>query len=344
MPLPLMSVLHNNMINPNSPEPGQTFRLLVVDDVHPVLFDRLREIPQLECRYRPAASVPEILAELRECEGLLLRGKLSLDAALLSGFPRLRLIVRAGAGVDNIDQTAACERGITLVHAGEGNRLAVAEHVVGMLLGLFNRLPQSNAEVRRGIWDREGNRGRQLCGLTVGMVGYGNNGSDTAALLSGLGCRVLARDMYRMGFFGPSIQECCLEELQRNADVVSLHVPLTPETHGWVDATFIRACAKQPVLVNAARGEIMVLADAVAALESGALWGACLDVLPLEDPRNWDSPLMNRLFSHPNVLLSPHTAGWTHESYVSIAEVLSSKIIAFLKSYFTGIPDAQARD
>jgi len=280
--------------------------------------------------YRPDLSAPEVLNQLVECHGLLMRNKIRLDADLLSGLPRLRLVARAGAGLDNIDQDAAHARGITLIHAGEGNRLAVAEHVVGMLLGLFNRIPQSDAQVRSGVWDRMGNRGRQLSGLTVGIIGYGNNGSATAALLSGLGCRVLAYDKYVHGFSDRGVFECSLEVLQQQADILSLHVPLSPETRGWVDAAFLKSCSRQPVLVNAARGEIVVLEDVVAALESGMLWGACFDVLPVEDPRNWNSTLMGNLFAHPNVVVSPHTAGWSVESYQAISEILAAKISDFL--------------
>jgi len=311
-------------------EPSFCFRLLVVDDVHPVLFDLLGSIQGLECVYQPDLPAADVRDVLQNFDGILLRSKIKLDAILLSGLPRLKLIARAGAGLDNIDQSVALARGITLLHAGEGNRLAVAEHVVGMLLGLFNRLPQSDAQVRLGIWNRVGNRGRQLRGLTVGIIGYGNNGSATAALLSLLGCRVLAYDKYVSGFSGSGVIECELEMLLQQADVVSLHIPLNSETRGWVDASLLKRCLKNPVLVNAARGEIVVLGDVVVALESGQIWGACLDVLPVENPQKWDASLMSRLFALPNVVLSPHTAGWSAESYRAISEVLAEKLAAFL--------------
>jgi D-3-phosphoglycerate dehydrogenase len=316
----------------NSSTKNDGFRLLVVDDVHPVLFDNLRQIPKLECVYRPDLSPSEVFNQLFAFDGLLLRSKIRLDAECLQGLPRLKLIARAGAGLDNIKQSAAMAQGITLLHAGEGNRTAVAEHVVGMLLGLLNRIPQSDAQVRTGLWDRVGNRGRQLRGMTAGIIGYGNNGSATAALLAHLGCRVLAYDKYVHGFSTPEISACALEPLCQQADIISLHVPLTSETRAWIDADFLQHCLRKPILVNASRGEVVVLADAVSALESGQLGGACLDVLPVEDPLKWDQSLMNRLFALPNVVLSPHTAGWSIESYQAISEVLSNKISEFLRN------------
>jgi D-3-phosphoglycerate dehydrogenase len=310
----------------NFHEQSICFRFLVVDDVHPVLFDLLRPIQGLEWVYLPDLPAEEVRDVLGNFDGILMRSKIKMDAGLLLGLPRLKMIARAGAGLDNIDQSVALARGITLMHAGEGNRLAVAEHVVGMLLGLFNCIPQSDAQVRLGIWDREGNRGRQLRGSTVGIIGYGNNGSATAALLSHLGCRVLAYDKYVRGFSGSGILECDLDMLLHEADVVSLHIPLNAETWGWVDSSFLMRCLRKPVLVNAARGEIVVLEDVVAALESGHIWGACLDVLPVEDPQKWDSSLMSRLFARPNVVLTPHTAGWSAESYRAISEVLAEKL------------------
>ncbi len=321
------------MNSPNNSKRFASFRLLVVDDVHPVLFDRLSHIPDLECVYRPNFSATEVYAHLFDFDGLLLRSKIILDAPCLSALPRLKLIARAGAGLDNIDQSAALAQGITLLHAGEGNRIAVAEHVVGMLLGLLNRIPQSDAQVRSGIWDREGNRGRQMRGLTAGIVGFGNNGSATAALLGHLGCRVLAYDKYVHGFSSEGIHECALEHLLQQADIVSLHIPLSTETRSWVDHAFLHHCLKQPILVNASRGDIVVLEDAVAALESGRLRGACLDVLPVEDPQKWDNILMSRLFALPNVVVSPHIAGWSTESYQSISEVLANKLSDFFCNF-----------
>lgn len=317
------------MYPPNTPAHPACFRLLVVDDVHPALFDGLHHLQNLECVYMPDATPAEVFALLVNFDGILVRSKICLDAERLSVLPRLKLIARAGAGLDNIDQSVALARGITLLHAGEGNRIAVAEHVVGMLLALLNRIPQSDAQIRSGIWNREGNRGRQLRGLTAGIIGFGNNGSATAALLSHLGCRVLAYDKYVSGFSGSGIFECDLESLLQQADVVSLHVPLNSETQAWVDEALLKRCPRKPVLVNAARGGIVVLEDLLSALESGQLSGACLDVLPVENPLKWDSSLMTRLFDLPNVVLSPHTAGWSSESYKAISELLAGKLTDF---------------
>lgn len=305
----------------------ELFRVLIVDDVHPVLLQRLGTVPQLELDYQPDIAPEAIAAVLPAYQGLVIRTKIQITGALLAACSSLRFIARAGAGLDNIDEGAAQQLGIELYNAPEGNRQAVAEHVAGMLLTLFNKLREADAAVRSGRWERELHRGIELMGKTVGIIGYGNNGAATARVLQGIGCEVLAYDKYKRGFGADGVKEVALEALFERADILSLHVPLTKESRGMVNASFLGAFQKPLVLVNAARGEIVQLEAVVAALEAGQLTGACLDVLENEKPQQWDQHLMQKLFAHPRLLLSPHVAGWTVESYRKISEVLADKLV-----------------
>jgi len=306
----------------------ELFRVLIVDDVHPVLMDQLVALRGVAVDYRPNILTEEVPAALREADGLVVRSKIFLDAHVLAAAPRLKFIARAGAGMDNIDEAAAIALGIRLFNAPEGNRQAVAEHVLGMLLGLFNRLREADASVRAAAWEREKHRGLELHGRTVGLIGYGNNGKATAKLFAAFGCKVLAYDKYLTGFGEGNIREVSLEQLFEQAEILSLHLPLTTESRGMVNASFLAAFERLQFLVNAARGEIVVLADLLEALEQNKLRGACLDVLEIEKPSNWDQALMQRLFQQEQVMLSPHIAGWSVESYRKISEVLASKLLA----------------
>jgi D-3-phosphoglycerate dehydrogenase len=227
----------------------KAFRLLIVDDVHPVLMERLSQWPELEIDYRPELLATEIATNMTNCHGLVIRTKCRITAEMMAASPNLRFIARAGAGLDNLDEAAALQLGIQLFNAPEGNRQAVAEHVAGMLLMLFNQLRKADAQVRQGIWDREGNRGLELMGKTVGLIGYGNNGSATARVLHGFGCEVLAYDKYKTGFGSEIAKEASLERLFEQADILSLHLPLTRESRGMVNQHFLNAFEKPLVLV-----------------------------------------------------------------------------------------------
>lgn len=313
----------------------ELFRVLIVDDVHPVLIEGLVSRSGVEVDYRPDIKPEEVPAALRESDGLVVRSKVFLDAHLLAAAPRLKFIARAGAGMDNIDEAAASALGIRLFNAPEGNRQAVAEHVVGMLLGLFNRLREADSSIREGKWEREQHRGLELQGRTVGLIGYGNNGKATAKLLAAFGCKVLAYDKYIAGFGEGAIREVSLEQLFEQAEILSLHLPLTSESRGMVNSSFLAAFERLQFVVNAARGEIVVLEDLLDALEQSKIQGACLDVLENEKPSQWNQELMARLFKQKHVMLSPHIAGWSVESYRKISEVLASKL---LTDFFVDFP------
>jgi D-3-phosphoglycerate dehydrogenase / 2-oxoglutarate reductase len=298
--------------------------ILIADEMHPSLFDLLSEAG-FAYEYQPQITRAELIQQLEPFAGLIIRSKTTVDAELLGQAPNLRFIGRAGAGLDLVDSDTTERLGIRVFHAGEGNRDAVAEHTVGMLLALLINLLRADREVRQGIWDREGNRGYELGSLTVGIVGYGNNGSATARRLSGFGCRVLAYDKFRTSYGDAFAQEATLDQIQAEADVVSLHIPLTDDTRMLVNDTFIGQMGKPFYLINIARGEIASLSAVVRGLESGKVRGACLDVLENEKLAKL-TPDQQTAFDYlrqsDRVVLTPHIAGWTHESYVRINEVL----------------------
>ena len=305
--------------------------ILIADEVHPSLFTMLTEAG-FQFEYQPAISRAELLERLSAFTGLIIRSKTTIDELLLQRAPNLRFIGRAGAGLDLIDLEAVTKRDIRVFHAGEGNRDAVGEHAVGMLLALLANIVRADAEVRRGVWDREGNRGYELGSMTVGIIGYGNNGSVTARRLSGFGCRVLCYDKYRTNYGDAYAQAVSVEQLMAEADVISLHIPLTDDTKQLVNDTWITNVRKPFYLMNVARGEIVSLAALVRGLESGKVLGACLDVLENEKLSKL-TPEQQAAFDYlrhsDKIILTPHIAGWTHESYVRINEVLVRQLREF---------------
>ena len=308
--------------------------ILIADDIHPSLFDMLTSIG-IPYRYEPTFKRADILAHLPDYEGLVIRSKTFIDEEILQNAPKLRFIARAGAGLDLIDLEATEKRNIRVFAANEGNRDAVAEHALGMLLGLFANIAKADREVRQGMWDREGNRGIELMGKTVGLIGFGFNGSATAQRLSGFGCKVLAYDKYLTNYGNAHAQEATLDEIFAQAEVISLHVPLTDETRSWVNDEFIEKVARPFFLMNVARGEIVDTAAGVRGLESGKLRGACLDVLENEKLKTL-TPSQQASFDYlirsNRVVLTPHIAGWTQESYVKINEAMVKQISAYLEA------------
>ncbi|MPR32615.1 2-hydroxyacid dehydrogenase [Salmonirosea aquatica] len=303
-------------------------KILIADQMHPSLF-ALLDAQGWQYDYRPDFRRNDIISCLAEYDGLIIRSKTRIDEELLTQATRLQFIARAGAGLDLIDDAATQRLGIKLFHAGTGNRDAVAEHTVGMLLMLFNNLSRADREVRQAIWDREGNRGVELMGKTVGLIGYGNNGTATAQRLSGFGCRVLAYDKYREDYSDQYAQEATLADIQREADVLSLHIPLTELTSNLINETFISNFQKPFYLINVSRGEIVNSKAVVQAMKNNKILGVCLDVLENEKLSQLTNPqqeAFDYFRSSPRAVLTPHIAGWTHESYVRINEVLVQQI------------------
>jgi D-3-phosphoglycerate dehydrogenase len=303
--------------------------ILIADEMHPSLFAMLDEAG-FTYEYQPKITRHVLLEKLALFSGLIIRSKTTIDEELLTQAPKLKVIGRAGAGLDLIDLNAVTARGIQVFHAGTGNRDAVGEQAVGMLLALLANIVKADREVRNGIWDREGNRGYELGSLTVGLIGYGNNGQATARRLSGFGCRVLAYDKFRSDYGDQYAQEASQEQIMAEADIVSLHIPLTNETRMMINDTFIEQMAKPFYLMNVARGEITSLSALVRGLETGKVRGACLDVLENEK-LNKLTPEQQTSFDYlresDRVILTPHIAGWTHESYVRINEVLVQQLV-----------------
>lgn len=297
--------------------------------MHPSLIEMLHDagfVPQ----YMPQITRAEILDILPAYHVLVIRSKTPVDAELLDRATALQVLARAGSGTDQIDTAALQARNITLINAPEGNCDAVGEHALGMLLALMNKLLQADAQVRRKIWLREANRGYELSGKTVGIIGYGHTGQAFARKISGFGCRVLAYDKYKNGFSDAYALEADLEQIRQEAEVLSLHVPLTDETRGWVNADFFNRFKHNLWFINTARGEIAPFSGVRAALQSGKLRGACLDVLEqekLDRLTEKQAADFEWLAAQPNVIFSPHVAGWTHESYVRINRVLVEKLV-----------------
>ena len=304
--------------------------ILIADEMHPSLFNLLTEAG-FTYDYQPKITRTELIEQIGPFAGLIIRSKTTVDAELLSRAPNLRFIGRAGAGLDLIDLNAAQKRSIRVFHAGEGNRDAVAEHTVGLLLSLLSNIGKADREVRRGVWDREGNRGYELGSLTVGIIGYGNNGHATARRLSGFGCRVLTYDKFLTKYGDDFAQEATMAQIMTEADVISLHIPLTEETRMMINADFIERMTKPFYLLNIARGEIVSLGDLGEAIQRGKVRGAGLDVLENEKLAKL-TPDQQAAFDYlrqsDRVVLTPHVAGWTHESYVRINEVLVRQLTA----------------
>lgn len=301
-------------------------RILIVDDLHPVFKNRATELGY-EVDDLPTITRAETLAIISKYDGIAVRTKFKIDRELMDAAPQLKFVARAGAGLDNIDEAYAEEKNITLINAPEGNRDALGEHAIAMLLALINNLRKSDTEVRNGIWDREGNRGWELKGKTVGIIGYGFMGSSFAKKLSGFDVKVIAYDKYKTGFSDAYAQECSMEEIVKHSDVLSLHIPLTAETRQMVDAEYLFHFRKNIFFINTARGEIVNTKAVLDAISSGKIMGAGLDVLEVEKfPNLGEQAWYNDLKDAEKVLLSPHIGGWTFDSYRKISEVLADKL------------------
>lgn len=303
-------------------------RVLLVDEMHLSILGMLENLG-FQVDYQPKITRMELFEQISDYEGILIRSKTPLDRELLERATKLQFIGRAGAGLDQLDSDYLKERGVKLFHAAKGNRDAVAEHALGGLLALFNHLVQSDQQVRKGIWDREGNRGTELMGKTVGIFGYGNMGKAFAKRLKGFGVHVLAYDKYKKGFGKGGIHEVSWEVLQQEVDILSIHVPLTAETRNFFSLDVLRGFSKPFWLINTARGEVIQMETLNQALDHGILKGAVLDVLENEKFERFTAEQKHQfelLAQRNNVLFSPHVAGWTVESYQKINEVLVQQI------------------
>jgi len=306
-------------------------KILLLDKNHPLITEQLSEKGfVLEEDF--SSSYEQVLEKIHLYEGVIIRSRIPLDAHFLEKAKNLKFIARVGAGMENIDIAKAQELGIKLINSPEGNKDAVAEHVIGTLLVLMNRLFISSDEVKKGIWLREENRGEEILGKTFGIIGYGNMGKAVAKRLSGFGCKTIFYDI-KPNLSDEFATQVSLQELQENADILSLHTPLTEDTLYMIDEEFISKMKKNFYFINTARGKNLKTSALVNALKSGKIKGACLDVLEYEktsfenlETKNED---LEYLLNSEKAIITPHIAGWTHESKIKLAQVIVDKILAF---------------
>lgn len=307
-------------------------KILHLDSNHPLLWEQLQQAGfQNEADF--TSSKKEIEAKIGNYQGIVIRSRFKIDASFLDKATNLQFIARVGAGLESIDCDYATAKGIHLIAAPEGNANAVGEHTLGMLLSLFNQLNKANSEVKSGQWIREGNRGHELEGKTIGIIGYGNMGKSFAKKLRGFDVTVLCYDILS-NIGDVNAKQVSLSELQEKADVLSLHTPWTPETDKMINSDFINSFKKPFWFINTARGNSVVTEDLVEALKGRKIVGAGLDVLEYEKlsfetlfegekPKTFDYLLLAE-----NVLLTPHIAGWTFESHQKLAQTIVDKICA----------------
>lgn len=312
-----------------------TGKVLFIDSVHHALQSQL-ESDGWNCIDGTGWTKDHILATISTYTGAVIRSRFILDANFMQAATSLKFIARAGAGMENIDIAAAEKAGIVCINAPEGNRNAVAEHAMGLLLALFNNIVKADNEVRQGLWLREENRGIELEGKTISLIGFGNTGSTMARKLSGFNCRVLAVDPYIKidpNLF-PHVEQVTLKDALAESQIISLHVPLTDETRYMVNTDFIESASQNFYLINTSRGKVVSIDAVIKGLQSGKICGAGLDVLEFESISFENLSVgtipetFRRLLELPGVILSPHVAGWTYESHRKISEVLASKIKA----------------
>ena len=305
-------------------------KILQLDKNHPLISEQLTA-KGFVVEEDHSSTYDEVLEKIIDYQGIIIRSRIPLDKNFLTRASHLKFIARVGAGMENIDIETAENLGIKLINSPEGNRDSVAEHVVGMLLILMNRFFIASNEVKNGIWKREENRGDELLGKTFGIIGYGNMGKATAKRLSGFGVEVIFHDILP-NLSDEFATQVSLEELQKRADVLSLHIPLTDETHYLVDEEFISKMEKNFYFINTARGKNLKTKALVKAIESGKILGACLDVLEYEkssfenlETENHD---LKYLLDSEKVIVTPHIGGWTHQSKEKLAQVIVDKILA----------------
>ncbi len=313
-------------------ENRKAMKFLVIDKVHTVLCEMLSEAGH-QCDYLPDISAKDVLGKLPEYQGLILRSKIKVDKQVIDSAPQLRVIGRVGSGMENIDTDYARDRGIICLNSPEGNRDSVGEHTVALMLALLHNVCRAHSEVRQGLWRREDNRGYELMDKVVGIIGYGNTGSAVAERLQSFGVHILAYDKYKKGFGNDYVREVDLDQIFEHTDILSLHVPLTEETRYMVNKRFIQRFRKRFYLINTSRGQVVKTSDLVKFLKKGKIYGAALDVLEYEKHNfdlNADNADLSYLRTADNVILTPHIAGLTRQSYYKLSRVMAEKILSAL--------------
>ncbi len=301
-------------------------KILIVDDLHPAFAEEAGKLGYI-VDVRPEITRAETLAVIGNYVGIAVRTKFRINREIFDAAPNLKFVARAGAGLDNINIEIAKQRGIALLAANEGNMDAVGEHTIGLLLSLMNNFRNADLQIRNGVWNREGNRGYELKGKTIGIIGYGFMGQSFARKLSGFGVNVIAYDKYKTGFTDEFAREVSMEEIVKHSDVLSLHIPLTAETKQMVNDEYFFHFKKPIFFINTARGEIVSTQSVLTNIANGKILGAGLDVLEIEKlPALTEQQWYSELVANQKVILTPHIAGWTFDSYRKISEVLAQKL------------------
>ncbi len=308
-----------------------TPKILFLDSTHSILYEKLTEYG-FELDFDFESTEDQLIQKISDYHGIIIRSRIKVTSSLLSHATKLKFIARVGSGLENIDVDFAKQKGIYCINSPEGNRDAVAEHALGMLLCFNNKIIKADHEVRQGIWLREENRGTEIAGKTLGIIGFGNMGSAFAQRLQGFDCKILAYDKYKSNYAPTYVYESTLEEIFSEADIVSFHIPYNAETHYLINSNYINKFQKNITIINTSRGKILNTNDLLNEIISKKVRGACLDVLEYEktnlqniEKELWPEALQ-KLSSMDNVVFSSHIAGWTHESNIKLSLVIAEKI------------------
>lgn len=305
-------------------------KVIVTDFLHPYLADWLVD-KGFQVDIQETITNDELFSIIENYEGLVLSTKINVTPTLIDKAKNLEFIARAGSGMENIDVAYSKSKGIHVVNSPEGNANAVAEHAVGMTLALLNNIVKSDAEIRNGVWQREPNRGEEIQGKTIGIIGYGHTGSRFAAKWGTFGVTILAHDKYKSGFGTTTVVEASVEDIWEKAEIISFHLPLNAETQFYCNAAFINKMKRPFWLINTSRGKIVNTANLIEGLDQGKILGAALDVFENEkfyQLEGTDLAQMQNLTKRHNIILTPHVAGWTHTSHLYLSKILAEKLDA----------------